>query len=65
MDVIHVEGGPFNPCDKLIDPFTCAMLHPMVAIDPLCVSLHVGAGATMCDQDKLRVATSGAHWRDT
>ena len=49
LALIHVEGGPFNPCDKLIDPFTCAMLHPMVDIDPFCVSLHVGAGPTLDD----------------
>ena len=44
LGVIHVEGGPFDPCDKLIYPSTCVDFHLMVGIDPLCVSLHVRAG---------------------
>ena len=61
---LHAEGGPFDPCDKLIHPSTCLKLHPMVGIGSSCVSLYVGADATLDDQPNLRVATSEAHWRD-
>ena len=64
MAVIHVEGGPFNPYDKLIHPSTCLKFHPMVGIGSSYVYLHVGADATLDDQPNLRVATSEAHWRD-
>ena len=59
-----MEGGPFNPCDKLIHPSTCLKLHPMVGIDSLFVSLHVDAGPTLDDQPNLHLATSGTHWRN-
>jgi hypothetical protein len=45
-----VEDGPFDPCDKLIHPSTCLNLHPMVGLDPLCVSFDVGADPTLHDR---------------
>ena len=53
LAIIHVEGGPFNPCDKLIHPSTCLKLHPIVGIGSSCVSLHVGAGPTLDDQPNI------------
>jgi len=58
---LHAESGPFDPRDKLIHPSICVHIHPMAAIDSPCVSLHVDAGPTMCDQAKLRVVTLGVH----
>ena len=40
---LHAEGGPFDPCDKLIHSSICVNFHPMVDIGSFCVSLHVGA----------------------
>ena len=53
MDVIYVEGGPFDPCDKLIHPSSCVKLHPVVGIDSLCVCFHAGAGPTLRNQPKF------------
>ena len=61
---LHAEGGPFDPCDKLIHPSICVNFHPMVGIDSLCVSLHADAGPTLDDQPNLHLATSEAHWRN-
>ena len=53
LDVIHTEGGPFDPCDKLIHPSTCVNFHPMVGIDSPCFSLHAGASPILDGQPKL------------
>jgi hypothetical protein len=50
LDVIPVEGGSFDPCDKLIHPSNYLNLHPMVDNDPSCVSLHVSADPTLHDK---------------
>ena len=50
---LHAEGGPFDPCDKLIHPSTCVNFHPMVVIDFPCVSLHVVQLQSLDDQPNI------------
>ena len=50
---LHAEGGPFDPCDKLIHPSICVNFHPVVGIDSLCVCFHAGAGPTLRNQPKF------------
>ena len=63
LALIHAEGGPFDPCDKLIHPSICVNFHPMVDIGSFCVSLHVGSDPILGRLGEHRVAISGAHWR--
>ena len=50
---LHAEGGPFDPCDKLIHPSICVNFHPVVGIDSLCVSLHACAGPSLDDHPNI------------
>ena len=52
---LHAEGGPFDPCDKLIHPSICVNFHPVVGIDSLCVSLHACAGPSLDDHPNIKL----------